>query len=180
MHGATCSLPVPLLPWAPDQDLVLEVGHTDVEASKNALNIPEQRQRSGEACPPRATGLPAFQLAGVSTTSGIHDQGQLCRANCLCPRRCQGRSCSSRPGPLPQSFLQLSTSGLPGETVCSIFYSLDPLQTTWLFPFFSDSISTLTSLATFQSPRRRREIPSGCPGEEGILLPPGPVHCVLD
>lgn len=60
MHGATCSLPVPLLSWAPDQDLVLEVGHTDVEASRNALNIPERRQGLGKPVPHMPPGCLLF------------------------------------------------------------------------------------------------------------------------
>lgn len=55
MHGATV-----LTARVPSQDLVLDVSRTDVEASKNALNIPERGQRSGKLSPmcPHAACFP--------------------------------------------------------------------------------------------------------------------------
>lgn len=78
IHGATV-----LTAHVPSQDLVLDVSHINVEASKNALNIPKRGERSGENYLPCATRPPAFQLQDVSTTLGIHHQGQLCSANLL-------------------------------------------------------------------------------------------------
>lgn len=149
----TCMRPrrtplAPLRSWDPGQDLVLDVSHAGVEASNHALNTPGRRQRSGETCPPSATRLPAFQLEDINTTLGIYHQSQLCSTNLLLALpwmmpRAGAKHPASTQGTVTSAAVHIWTA--QGRQTSAFPIDWIPLETTWLFPFFSDSTSTLTS-----------------------------------